>query len=79
MEIIFRCGHTDAWDGKSSSPRCTTCGNAQVARVSNMPPPRFRGVATGPFAETVPLQAIAVDLSTKDAVPLKLEPTPEVK
>ena len=64
MDVLFRCGHSQSHDERSQSqPVCTSCGSTFVARVENVAPPRFRGVARGPHCEFVALPAIAVSLA----------------
>jgi len=50
MTIIFACGHRlEVTDDASTHPECPTCHETRVVRVV-APPPRFTGVARGPFA-----------------------------
>lgn len=73
LRLKFRCGHSAAIDvDKTPTPVCPDCGNRSVAHVVNAPTPRFRGVVRGPHAQTVRLEAMAVNLASGQAQPLVL-------
>ena len=71
IQLTFACGHQATTNG-STVPVCPTCGNTQVQAVKARAP-RFVGVATGPYCETKPLDAIPVNLATKGPLILKAE------
>ncbi len=50
MTVTFVCGHTQPI-GSTDVALCAVCGEHRVTRVT-APPPKFRGVATGPYCET---------------------------
>ena len=73
LQLKFACGHASQVDvDKTPTPICGACGCKRVAHVINAPAPRFRGVVRGPHAETVRLEAMAVNLATGTAQPLTL-------
>ncbi len=47
ITLVYRCGHKQEVSDDFETPICPICGERQVGRVT-APPPRFRGVATGP-------------------------------
>jgi len=49
MTVTFACGHTATVES-TDTPVCH-CGERRVSRV-DAPPPRFHGVATGPYCDT---------------------------
>lgn len=55
MELLLRCGCVIPYD--EAEPRCPQHGRVGVARVLNVPPPKIRGVATGPHVRTCDLPA----------------------
>lgn len=72
--VTFRCGHSQKVDpDKTPSPQCATCGDRQVARVSNAPAPRFVGHVRGPSAQTRRMEPIAVRVAKAGPLPLKAE------
>ncbi len=73
MTLTFACGcRIVVSDGVSMPPRCETCHETRITRVE-CPPPRFRGVASGPHCQTERLDPIRVTL----APPLILKPPQE--
>jgi len=63
IKVRFVCGHlTEVHENIQTAPICPDCGTAGIARVMARPP-RFRGVATGPYCETVGLAPATVDLT----------------
>lgn len=67
MTIAFRCGHTlTVPDAYKATPRCGTCGEDVVSRVT-VRPPRFVGTVRGPCAEYQELGAVPVRLSQESA------------
>lgn len=62
MIVTFGCGHTaTVSEAVLGQPRCS-CGNDQVTHVKSRAP-RFRGVATGPYCETVNLEPGIVNVA----------------
>lgn len=62
MTIAFRCGHTTTKpDTIVAPPRCESCGETVVSRVT-VRPPSFTGLCRGPFARFQALDAVPVDL-----------------
>jgi hypothetical protein len=58
MQLQLRCGDIIEWrDG--TAPICPVHGEQGVARTIGVPPPRIRGVATGPHVTTVDLGAFS--------------------
>ena len=56
--LLLRCGCEIAFeDGRA--PICPVHGLQPVARVLRMPPPRIRGVASGPHVQTEDLPAFS--------------------
>jgi hypothetical protein len=71
IRLTFGCGHAGAADEKAdSAPVCAVCGCRTVAMVQARPP-RFRGVASGPYCETVALPAAVVDVAPGGPLVLK--------
>lgn len=64
IQVTFRCGHTATVGATASEARCPRCGNRRVAQ-SVAPAPHIRGTASGPHVETMNLDAITVDLTTR--------------
>lgn len=54
--LLLRCGCQIAFR-EGESPRCPQHGVQVVCRVLGMPPPRIRGVASGPLVVTEDLPA----------------------
>ena len=50
ITIRFKCGHSREWADGDDAPVCAECGERQIARTV-APPPRFRGVASGPLMQ----------------------------
>lgn len=73
IRVLFRCGHRHEVN-PDKAVSCVTCGDTRVARTLDAEAPRFTGHCTGPTASTVALGAMAVNLATADAEPLKLKP-----
>ena len=48
MTVTFKCGHVVEMEDAKDAPTCQTCGERQIANVK-APPPRFRGVGSGPL------------------------------
>lgn len=71
ITVRFVCGHA-ATVGLSQvvDPVCPSCGETRVARTS-APPPRFRGMCSGPYAETAAVDPAVVNLAPKGALTLK--------
>lgn len=57
--LVLRCGCTVRFE-EDAVTLCPTHGVQGVARVVGMPPPRIRGVATGPHVETMDLPASGI-------------------
>lgn len=57
MKLALRCGCVV--DFTESDPLCPVHGRQGVARVIGVPPPRIRGVATGPHVQTTDLPAFS--------------------
>ena len=54
--LILACGCLMSYrDGET--PRCSRHGLQRVVRTVHMPPPRIRGVASGPCVQTLDLPA----------------------
>ena len=71
VTVTFACGHrAQVGTNVDTQPCCPECGERTVQRVKARAP-RFVGVATGPYAETKALDAIAVNLAPKG--PLKIK------
>lgn len=62
ITIRFACGHVV----RVEQMLCPTCGEHRIAQVL-APPPRFSGMATGPYADFKALEPVAVDLTTKES------------
>jgi hypothetical protein len=54
--LLLRCGCEVAYQ-ENATPLCPRHGPQGVARTLRMPPPRIRGVASGPHVETVDIGA----------------------
>jgi len=67
IPVRYACGHLSAINPDEPAPPCA-CGERRIARVI-APPPRFRGVASGPHVTSVPLEAIPVNLATSGPLP----------
>lgn len=52
--LLLACGDEVAY-ADDKTPTCPVHGAQPVARVLDVPAPRFRGVVTGPHAQTVQL------------------------
>ncbi len=76
MQVLFRCGTLQLVDpDKTPSPVCAHCGTRDISRTVGARTPRFLGVASGPYAETRRMDAVAVSLAK---TPLSLKPeTPD--
>lgn len=64
VKVTFQCGHVVDLDPDRTAEIHCLCGERSIIRVE-APPPRFRGHVSGPSAETVPLEPIALDLGSK--------------
>lgn len=49
MKLRYACGHSAVYEAAPVRPECPTCQERRVSRVW-APPPRFRGLCTGPSA-----------------------------
>lgn len=59
FQVFYRCGHLGrVKDGQM--PCCGECGERGIARTLHAPPPRFVGVATGPYVQTQALDPAVV-------------------
>ena len=74
MTITFRCGHQTTLPRDVASARMCECGERIVSRVEGAKPV-FRGVCTGPYAETQDLPGTLVDVAP--AGRLRLTPPKE--
>lgn len=54
MRLELKCGDVIDWT-EGATVRCPVHGAQPVARVIGAPPPRIRGVASGPHVETCDL------------------------
>ena len=71
IEIRYRCGHVQQVpDTVSASPRCH-CGEMQIVYAKPNRPPRFSGVAVGPYADFKAMEPAVVNVAT--AGPLRLK------
>lgn len=65
--LLLRCGCEIRFrDGEA--PICPAHGLQVIVRVLAMPPPRFRGLASGPHVETVDLGAFTGRIAGSDQV-----------
>lgn len=72
VQVLFTCGHgAKLGDTINASPRCVTCGCAEVARSVPSRLPRFTGTCTGPLAEFKALEPGVVNVAS--AGPLRLK------
>lgn len=72
ITVTFACGHSQGvLETAASAPRCAVCQESQV-RQTVARPPKFRGVATGPYAEYQANAAPAV-VNVAPAGPLPLK------
>ena len=69
ITIFYRCGHRQVVGPDHDAPICPQCGERRVGQVS-APPPRFRGVATGPHAVAGEIGAGMVSLAPGGPLPL---------
>lgn len=65
LTITFRCGHRVSLPESTTRPVCSTCGETR-RRTVHVPPPRFRGTVSGPYARTETLAPMAVPLVAKE-------------
>ena len=70
MKIRFACGHEGQVSETATIAPICHCGERQIVAVAARPP-RFRGACSGPYAETMALDPVSVDLTTKGALRLK--------
>ena len=70
ITVTFRCGHHQIVGPDADIVICPQCGERRVARVV-APPPRFRGVATGPSAVEAEVGSGAVHLAPGGPLPIK--------
>ena len=71
IQVRFTCGHQASIAvNLDAAPVCPTCGETTVARVKARPP-RFTGVASGPYCEHRALDAVPVNLAPKGPLTLK--------
>lgn len=75
VTVVLACGHQmTAADDAETAPICA-CGERRIGRVF-APPPRIRGVASGPHVKTELLDPIVVNLAPKGPLPMP-NPTPK--
>ena len=74
MTVTFRCGHSVILPRDVAIAPVCECGERIVSRVEGAKPV-FRGVCTGPFAETQDMPGAIVDVAP--AGPLRLTPPKE--
>lgn len=72
ITVRFICGHGAQLGAQQEAPVCPSCGETRVARTS-APPPKFRGVASGPYCETVMLDPGIVSVAPKGPLTLKVQ------
>lgn len=71
IALRFTCGHgTEISATHTGTPVCLTCGETQIAGVK-APPPKFRGVARGPYAELAHLDPAVVNVAPGGPLRLK--------
>lgn len=74
MTLTFACGHVGAMNARDSGatvPVCPACGDRRVRHVSDVRPPTFRGVASGPSARTEALGAVPLMLAPSGSLRMK--------
>ena len=74
MRVTFNCGHPAVLvpETVDQQPTCPMCGD-RLVRAVQARAPRFVGLASGPYCETRPLDAIPVNLAPKGPLVLKEE------
>lgn len=70
IKLRFACGHEGTVSETAETAPVCACGETRVARTFARAP-RFRGACSGPYAETVALDAVAVDLTSAGSLKLK--------
>ena len=70
MKIRFRCGHEGHVSETAETAPVCVCGETHVTRTFARPP-RFRGACSGPYAETVALDAAVVNVASAGSLMLK--------
>ena len=74
IKLRFACGHEGTVSETATTAPVCACGETRIARTFARAP-RFRGACSGPYAETVALDAAVVDVTR--AGPLALKPPEE--
>lgn len=71
MKLVFACGHgMTIGDNPQTAPLCVICGEPRIQAVQSRPP-RFTGVASGPYVEYANLGPATVNLAPKGPLALK--------
>lgn len=65
--LLLRCG-CEVLFRDNEAPICPQHGLQAIARVLRMPPPRIRGVATGPHVQTMDLGAFTGRIAGNEPV-----------